>query len=76
MDSLRSMRTTVAAKADGSMTAGIQMTIDPTMRVDGMMDGLSRLTIGERVALLRQMGTKLRPWAPEAADYLESYDEG
>lgn len=34
------------------------------------------MSVGERVAQVRSLGKMLRRFCPEAADYLESYDEG
>lgn len=42
----------------------------------GHVDRLQSMSVGERVAQVRSLGKMLRRFCPEAADYLESYDEG
>lgn len=39
------------------------------------VESLRRMSTPERIALFRELGTRLREWCPEAADYLETYDE-
>ncbi len=43
--------------------------------VDADQRTLERMSTGERVEHIRRLGAQLRAYAPEAADYLESYEE-
>ncbi len=50
-----------------------------TIKVGGpqqtKVDIIDQMTPGERVKTIREMGRRLRKYVPEAADYMESYDE-
>jgi hypothetical protein len=41
----------------------------------GLTGALAAMTVAERTDQLRMLGSVLRPYSGEAADYLESYEE-
>lgn len=48
--------------------------LTPVVKVD--LDRLWRMGPGERAGVLRKLGAQLRPFVPEVADILETYDGG
>jgi hypothetical protein len=56
-------------------TKSIAMEIQGTFSLQRMFEQLHSASIEDRVRFFRQLGAAIRPWAGEAADYLESYEE-